>query len=284
MTANLAARIDAYPPQDALYPGGRISWREAGRGIPVVLLHGISSSSASWLQQLETWSQRFRVVAWDAPGYGASTALPMTAPRAAEYAKVLKVLADRIARPFHLVGHSLGALVAGAFAKAFPDDIVSLALLNPALGYGSAPESTRRTVLAQRLEQMQRLGPSGLARERASALVSDRASRLAVELLQWSAQRLSVAGYGQAVHLLATGDLLADLASVSKPLLVLTGSEDRITPAGSAAAVARACPAAHFVSLPGVGHASHVEDPEGVAAAYLAFYSAHDRASMEGAA
>jgi pimeloyl-ACP methyl ester carboxylesterase len=57
------------------------SYWEAGSGPPLVLLHGIGSAAASFRYQLEALSARFRVAAWDAPGYGASTALaiPMRA-------------------------------------------------------------------------------------------------------------------------------------------------------------------------------------------------------------
>ena len=49
------------------------SYLEAGSGPALVLLHGIGSAAASFRHQLEALSARFRVVAWDAPGYGAST-------------------------------------------------------------------------------------------------------------------------------------------------------------------------------------------------------------------
>ena len=52
----------------------------------VVLLHGISSSAASWLDVALALRPDWRVLAWDAPGYGASTALPQTHPRDTDYA------------------------------------------------------------------------------------------------------------------------------------------------------------------------------------------------------
>jgi len=51
-----------------------ISYREAGAGPALVLLHGIGSSSASWLFQLESLAG-YRLIAWDAPGYGGSAFL-----------------------------------------------------------------------------------------------------------------------------------------------------------------------------------------------------------------
>ena len=53
--------------------GGTIYYETAGEGLPLILLHGIGSNSRSWRRQLEGLSSGFKVVAWDAPGYGRSS-------------------------------------------------------------------------------------------------------------------------------------------------------------------------------------------------------------------
>jgi pimeloyl-ACP methyl ester carboxylesterase len=280
VSEELSQRIAAFPVRRLDAGGNVICWREAGRGVPLVLLHGISSGSASWVQQLEHLTRQFRVVAWDAPGYGGSTPLPSSDPAAMDYARSLHNLLVRLNEPVHLVGHSLGALMAAAYARAHPQTLLTLSLLNPALGYGSQPPEVRAAKLAGRLEQMRRLGPEGLAEERAPALVSRQAPTLALEILRWSARRLTVSGYEQAAHMLASGDLLRDLANIRLPVMVLTGSADDVTPPGSAAEVARAT-AARQVLLEGVGHASYVEDPRRVDAALTAFVREHDRRVLE---
>jgi pimeloyl-ACP methyl ester carboxylesterase len=65
------------------------SFLEAGSGPPLVLLHGIGSAAASFRYQLEALSARFRVVAWDSPGYGASTPLAIEHPDTSDYAAAL---------------------------------------------------------------------------------------------------------------------------------------------------------------------------------------------------
>ena len=59
---------------------GPLAWREAGEGEVVVLLHGLGGSRTAWRPQLEGLSAERRVVAWDLPGYGASSPLdgPLT--------------------------------------------------------------------------------------------------------------------------------------------------------------------------------------------------------------
>jgi len=89
-----------------------ISYREAGAGPALVLLHGIGSSSASWLFQLESLAG-YRLIAWDAPGYGASAFLAMAEPQPADYAQALHEFLERLLlKDVVLVGNSLGCLMA----------------------------------------------------------------------------------------------------------------------------------------------------------------------------
>src|SRR5688572_31632112 len=86
----------------------RFTYLEEGTGTPLVLLHGVGSAARSWQHQLHGLSQGFRVVAWDAPGYGGSSALAAPQPGAQDYADALRgFLAALGIEQFHLVGHSL---------------------------------------------------------------------------------------------------------------------------------------------------------------------------------
>ncbi|HCV40393.1 MAG TPA: hypothetical protein DGQ94_17085 [Pseudomonas sp.] len=110
---------------------GQQAIREAGSGRAIVLLHGIGSGAASWLQVAQGLRQRARVIAWDAPGYGQSAPLPMASPRAGDYAARLASLLDALAlERCVLVGHSLGAMTAAAFAQRHPERVSALVLLS----------------------------------------------------------------------------------------------------------------------------------------------------------
>ena len=88
----LEARIAAFPSRSVSVGGRALAYREAGQGPALVLLHGIGSGSASWLFQLEELAAGYRVIAWDAPGYGDSDAFAIDAPRPEDYARALAVL------------------------------------------------------------------------------------------------------------------------------------------------------------------------------------------------
>ncbi len=238
------------------------AYREAGSGRPLVLLHGIGSGSGSFIRQLETLSDRLRVIAWDAPGYGMSPALPQSAPVAADYASALTGLLDALGLDrVLLAGHSLGALTAGAFALAHPQRLGGLILMNPAGGYGAADEEVRREKLDARLSMMDRLGPRGMAEKRGAALVSPAASDEARRLVVWNMSQLRPDGHAQAARMLASGRLAEDAARYAGPALVIGSTGDTVTPEAGCKAIAAAFPKARYVSIEGPGHASYVEAP-----------------------
>ena len=67
-------------------------FREQGSGIPLMLLHGISSGAASWHKQMAL--NGFRVLAWDMPGYGESPMLAVARANAGDYADALAAMLD----------------------------------------------------------------------------------------------------------------------------------------------------------------------------------------------
>ena len=119
----------------ALKTSRGISYRQTGSGQALVFLHGIGSQSASWLNQLETL-KGYRLIAWDAPGYGSSDFLKNEKPLPADYAEALHGFLDRlILKDVVIVGNSLGCLMAGAYAAAHPERVRSMILLDPAAGH-----------------------------------------------------------------------------------------------------------------------------------------------------
>ncbi|KVD80805.1 alpha/beta hydrolase [Burkholderia sp. ABCPW 14] len=254
---------------------GTIGYREAGgvRGerCPVVLLHGIGSGAASWLRQLDALGATRRALAWDAPGYGASSRVAAESPVAADYAASLGAWLDalRIERCV-LVGHSLGAIVAGAFARAAGERLSGLLLISPAGGYGSAPADVRAERRDSRLALLASLGPQGLAEQRSANMLSAHASDAARAWVRWNMARIVPAGYAQATHLLANADLAADLAHYRGRVAVAVGADDAITPPAACERIAQAARVGLQV-IPRAGHAGYVEVPDAYGALIDAF-------------
>ena len=64
--------------------GATISYREAGSGTPLVILHGLGGRSESWAPQYDGLADRWRVIGWDAPGYGGSSPFETDLPSVGE--------------------------------------------------------------------------------------------------------------------------------------------------------------------------------------------------------
>lgn len=249
-------RLQCFEPRCVSVGGKALSYREAGDGPALVLLHGIGSSSGSWLFQLEALAPGFRVIAWDAPGYGGSDVFTTLQPQPLDYARALSVLLNALQlRDVVLVAQSLGALMAAAYVRHF-SGVAGMLLISPALGYRGAHERIR-----ERLRSLEELGPQGLAEKRAAGMLSPDAAPLALELVQWSYRRIQPEGYRQAAYCLANGNLREDAPYCRGRVLVACGSADTVTPEPGCREIAAAFPNGAYRTLPGLGHASQIEGP-----------------------
>lgn len=248
------------PLQHAALAHGALAWREAGEGPALVLLHGIGSGAASWAGQFDAFAPTHRVIAWDAPGYGTSVALPHAQPRAADYAHALDALLDHLGVDEAVVlGHSLGAIVAAAWSATARRRARGLVLASPARGYAGAAPEVRETKFRERVQMVERLGVEGLARERSAALCAPSARAESVQAVRENMARITPHGYAQAAWMLSNEDLMAHLRDTPPPLAVLCGEHDRTTPPEACERIALET-AAPFVLLRGVAHACYVED------------------------
>lgn len=284
--ADIAARIARFPVRTVSVAGRALAYREAGAGPCLVLLHGIGNQSGSWVQQLESLAERFRLVAWDAPGYGASDALDALAPAAADYAAALHGLLDALGLyRVALVGSSLGCLVAASYAARHAARIAGMMLFNPAGGHGALDPRERDEKLAARLATLERLGPAGMAANPSPGLLSDAASPTARALAAWSTSRLRPDGYAQAARMLSMGRLIDDAVRYGGPVRVVGASADTITPPAACRAIAAAFPQGDYHELAGVGHLAYIEDPRATEQLIAAFATAigHRAAAPEGA-
>ena len=241
-----------------------ISYIEAGKGPALVLLHGIGSAAVSWRHQLAELSDRFRVIAWDAPGYGQSTPVGKASPQTQDYAaRLVGLLDERSVERCHLVGHSLGSLIAARFAADHPERILSLTLASIATGHARLAEMERRRLRDGRIDALTKLGPRGMAETRGPRLLSDGASEEARRAVIDTMASIRPEGYIEAVNLLSGGDTIADIARLGPdmPVQIVFGSADVITSPEQNLQAAAALPSARVRRIEGAGHAVYLERP-----------------------
>ncbi|MFM2076868.1 MAG: hypothetical protein RJA49_758 [Actinomycetota bacterium] len=236
------------------------AWREAGAGELVVLLHGLGGSRISWEPQLHGLGNTRRVAAWDLPGYGAAAPLPddpltfrALAGAAARFVELLG------AEQAHVVGISMGGMIAQYLAAWYPTRVRSLTLLStsPAFGLdGTDPVDWRAARLAP-LDQG--LEPADFAPRVLRGLAGPLITELAFTGQVAAMSRISGAALRRSVGCIVTHDSRPLLAGITAPTLVLVGELDEETPLPYAQYLADHLPHATLEFVPGAGHLLNVE-------------------------
>ena len=258
--------------------GDRIAYRDAGQGPPLLLIHGMAGSSATWRAIIPQLSTKYRVIAPDLLGHGMS-AKPRGDYSLGAFAVFLRDLLDELGvHRATVVGQSLGGGIAMQFAYQHRDYCERLALigsgglgpdLSPMLRLLSAPgaELVLPVVAPQSVLNLgNKLGSwltsAGIQAPRAGQMwqaycsLSDSAGRHAF----LRTLRSVVDHRGQAVSALNKLHLTAGL-----PVVLIWGDDDRIIPVSHAYAAHDALTGSRLEVLEGIGHFPHVEAPMAVA-------------------
>jgi len=251
-------------------PDGRRLWVKVwpGRGVPLVLLHGLLDSGEGW-DHFACTSRR-PCIAVDLPGFGRSD-LP-TRPRISAYADdVLAGLEQLGVERYVIVGHSLGGAVAAAIAERAPENVEGLVLLAPA-GFGRIRLAEAVSVPGVRHLTARALPfalASPIALSAAYMAFVTNGSRPEGAMLARTKARAFEALPG-AVE--ATRAVVAAGASkrafhrrrlsYDGPVSALWGKNDRVVPRGHAEGVRRAFPHARVETWPAMGHHPQHERPE----------------------
>lgn len=239
---------------------------------PLVLLHGIGSRSFSFLPLIHALNSKRTIIAWDAPGYGASLPLAAAAPCVADYCAALRALLDAAGvETVDLLGHSLGTLIAAHFAVVDRNRVNRLILVSPTLGHGaSSSDGTPKTV-RERVAELELLGAVSFARKRSVRLVfRPEQSPAVLQAVTAAMATMTMPGYGQAAHILGCGRILDDTTRLDLLPLIIVGAEDVITPPECSLQIASSLPsigrdAASPILVEEAGHAICLEAPDRVA-------------------
>ena len=252
----------ALPALQTMDAGGlTLAWRELGRGPALVLLHGLGGSSAMWEHQYPAFAGRYRVVAWDMPGYGGSHDLPEAAPRDTDYADALANFLDGLGIVgAHLVGQSIAALIAAAFCRSRPERVASFVFAHGLVGLGGLAPEERERQRKQRLQAM--TSPREFAETRGPGILGPAAPpKLVAKVVEMMAD-VRVPGYRQAVEMLLSADFFETAARIVAPALVVCGGADPVAPEPVCRGAAGALPNARFHLLDGSGHYGCLEVPD----------------------
>jgi 3-oxoadipate enol-lactonase len=268
----MAEGRDEMPFTDA--PGFRMYYEVHGSGFPLLLINGLGSDREEWLHQLPVFAPHFRVVTFDNRGSGDSATPPglySTALMANDTAALLAFLGIERA---HVLGVSLGGMIAQEIALRHPGRVARLVLACTSPG-GEASERPSREVLAAFArtpgadpgEELSRMIPylytERYRREHPGEIAAFVQRRL----------RRPAPAEAHAFQLAAAvGHAAADrLSVIGAPTLVITGTGDRVVPPVNSRRIAARIPGARIVLLPGAPHRLFAENAEAFNREVLSF-------------
>jgi pimeloyl-ACP methyl ester carboxylesterase len=281
-------------PHELLLHGHRVSYRTAGSGPVLLLLHGIANSSETWERVAGPLSERFTLIAPDLLGHGESATPRGDYSLGAHASGVRDVLTalghDRVT----VVGHSLGGGIAMQFAYQFPERCERMVLVSSG-GLGREVHLLLRAAALPGADWVLPLitSPGPLAVGRLAGALLDKV-RLRpdgdLEVLARGFASLDNAGSRQAfLHTVraviepggqrvSAHDRLALAALL--PTLVVWGDQDSIIPLGHGEAAHEAMPGSRLEVFAGAGHMPHAADPERFAAILTGFCESTEPAEL----
>ena len=250
---------------------------QKGEGEVVLFLHGIGGGAYSWMPQINSFSLHYVAAAWNMPGYGKSPLFgPMAFPLLADALEML--LDDRGWEKVHLVGHSMGGMVAQEFAVARQDRLLSLTLSATSPAFGSPDGDFQKKFVEDRLAPLAGGGTmADLAAGMVDTMMSEDADPNGRQLALDCMADVSSGTYRDAVKCIVTFEQRANLPNIQVPTLVLAGETDTNAPAPMMEKMAAKIPGARFVCLAGLGHLANLEDPQAFDAALGDFLNSVDR-------
>jgi len=249
--------------------GVELYYEVHGEGAPVLLIHGLGSSTRDWEPQVPALAAAYKVIAFDVRGHGRSEK-----PRQ-RYS--VKLFADDTAAliralgiaPIHVVGISMGGMIAFQLAADAPELVRSLAIVN------SGPAMPIKT-FAQRLMIWSRVaivrvrGMRKMGEVLATRLLPEpeHAAARAQFIERWADN--DPRAYLAALHGLVNWTVMDALPRIARPVLVLTGDKD-YTPLAFKQAYTAMMPEAELVVIDDARHFMPIERPEPFNRALLSF-------------
>lgn len=244
----------------------------AGAGQGVLFLHGIGGRKGNWSRELEVLAPHYHAIAWDARGYGDSA--DYRGPFSFED---VAADIDRVRLHFghdtlHLVGLSMGGVIALDYLARRPAHVASLTLCATTLALSSLPPETIERFLAERRGPLLAgRSPSEIAPALARSLLSARASQHALDAARASIAGLRVDSYLKTLDAVTRHRPALDLSTIAVPTLVIAGTEDSLIPVDHARDLAAAIPGAQLAVIDGAGHLVNFDKPVQFSAHVLGF-------------
>ncbi len=240
-------------------------WKQAPA--PLLFIHGLGGDHAFWSYQVPAFCQRYPVLTVDLRGHGQSSK-PDADWTIQDMARdVVRLLRSLGAERAHVVGCSLGGMVAQQIALDHPLTVASLVLVDTLCG---APAGFEQ-VIQEALRFIEDNDMATVATARITNAFSDAADPIMRDYMIDRVARNDKAAYVRTARATFSFCVRERLGELTVPTLVVVGDEDRVTPPQLSEELANLIPGARLVRIPKAGHISNMECPQEFNRALAAF-------------
>lgn len=262
-------------PKTTTVNGHELYITRTGVGPPLLLIQGLGGHSAHWGTRFpELLAERLELIAFDHLGTGRSgwleSALSIRGMADDGAALLAELEVDRA----HVLGLSMGGMVAQALALAHPERVGRLVLMS------TSPSASRGVMMPPAtLEALSSAWTSGdperALRTAFEVNVSAEYAARGDALEEWrpiaADHPVSLEVLGAQIAAIRDHDALDDLAQLEPPTLVVHGTDDQVLPVGNADLIAEAVPRARLERFEGIGHLLYLEQPDRAAELVIEF-------------
>ena len=253
-----------------------LQYVQDGQGTDLVLIHGLGSDATIWDADAPVFAAHHRVTRFDVRGFGASDKPPGPYSPAL-FARDLDGLLTACAiRNAHVLGISMGGVIAQRFALDFPQRVRSLVLISTSSEVGQKSIAAWQR-LADRIERDGFDAQTADAARAVSTAFAQRHPEIVADLGRRNAA-CDPRGYAAAARAVSDYNWTAELSRISAPTLILQGLDDQLTPPGGSVKMSRGLPHARLLLVAESGHNLPLEQPAVFHHSVLAFLAGVDLA------
>lgn len=243
--------------------GTSIDYRDEGSGLPIAFIHAFPLNQTMWDEQVALLKNRYRIITLDLRGFGHSDAPPGPYSMDQMAADVRGLLSLLNIDQAVLVGLSMGGYIALAFYRNYPDAVRALVLADTRASADTHEARSRRINSAAKAEKE---GSGAIADDMVPLLLGRTSldtrpsivERVREMIRANSPQGIAAAQRGMSIR----RDSTYILPGIDFPVLIIVGSEDRLTPPEEAENLRSGIPGARMRVIANAGHLSNLEQPE----------------------
>ena len=255
----------------------RIAIDQQGNGEVLLFVHGIGGNRTNWREQLEFFSPRFRAVAIDVRGWGLSEDYDGALDFDDVTADIVRVLAHLGAPDCHIVGLSMGGLIAQHVLWRRPQIVRSAVFADTSAGPGEEHDAKwiEEFLRLRKAPLLAGLTPADIAPNVARSLAVPNAPASSTKRLEESIAALHKESYLKALDYVSNYKRKLDHAGVTVPVHVMVGALDQLTPLAQAQSLAARFGDCAVSVVPAAGHLSNMDNAAAFNQQLDAFLTSH---------